>query len=166
MQQTVLAAQAVQMHSPKIAQLHKLCMLTFQKLARFGRQNSTSMIAVFCISARASRPFCFWSNKFPRQSTNFDRAGNFTNQCVPVSPLLVSGQTPVSRVRAGQANTGKLSVSSCQIWKKMWHYCDTVTLWHCDTLTYWYRDESPTLSYHLPLLAVCLLYMDVSSTSH
>ena len=33
MQQTVLAAQAVQMHSPKIAQLHKLCMLTFQKLA-------------------------------------------------------------------------------------------------------------------------------------
>ena len=56
------------------------------------------------------------------------------SQCVPVSPLLVSGQTPVSRVRAGQANTGKLSVSSCQIWKKMWHYCDTVTLWHCDLL--------------------------------
>ena len=31
--ETVLSAQAVQMHNPQIAQLHKLCMLIFQKLA-------------------------------------------------------------------------------------------------------------------------------------
>ena len=31
--ETVLSAQAVQMHNPQIAQLYKLCMLIFKKLA-------------------------------------------------------------------------------------------------------------------------------------
>ena len=65
--ETMLSAQAVQMHNPQIAQLHKLCVLIFkkklqlhrrwesrvQKLAQFGRKDSPSMLtmlAAFCIS--------------------------------------------------------------------------------------------------------------------
>ena len=67
--ETVLSGQAVQMHNPQIAQLHTLCMLIckrlavaqvlrvkIQKLAQFGRKNSTSMLAMlaaFSISAVA-----------------------------------------------------------------------------------------------------------------
>ena len=64
--ETVLSAQAVQMHNPQIAQLHKLCMLIFQKLA----------------VAEALR------SKSPKISTVWEKEK--TQACLPCLPLFAS----------------------------------------------------------------------------